>query len=148
MNVDQSFEKFAPGVKFSYKKNIYEVTNSKKVTGNLVIITSARTFNLLPSEIEDFMESVFFDVSDLEQKKVFKPTLNQPKSNALNMENIFLPQSSAKAKDAMEKMLELFADPDKVDAETIKKANALCMISDKIVSIERLQLDYVKMQKG
>ena len=67
-------------------------------------------------------------------------------ANVFDINKMWLPQGSAKAKDALENMLDLFADPEKIDADAIKKANALCMISDKIVSVERLQLDFVKLQ--
>lgn len=145
MNIDQAIEKFAPGVKFSQDKKFFEVKTVKKVNGNLVIITNARTFNLLPSSIDEFVNSVDFNVYEMESKMNYQPDFQLKNTNPF-MDDIWLPQGSAKAKDAMEKMLDLFADPHKVDAETIKTANALCMISDKIVSIERLQLDYAKLQ--
>lgn len=148
MTVQQGIDLFRPGAKFVHNKELFEVKNSKTVSNMLVIITDKRTLNLYPSEIADFVNEASFDIANVPQKKEYVAENVPATSDAFDIKKMWLPQGSAKAKEALENMLDLFADPEKIDADSIKKANALCMISDKIVSVERLQLDFVKLQKG
>lgn len=150
MTVNQAIEFFKDKPSFVFEKKVYNVKHVKSVSGNLVIITDIKTFNLWEIEVKTFIDSVTFDVS--EEKKDWKPSINEvadvsPRIEPLDVKKYWLPQGSMKAKDALENMLDAFAGPENITDEMIKKANALCMISDKIVSVEKLQLDFVKLQK-
>lgn len=150
MTLNEAVNLFQSEKRFAFENKVYEIRNVKIVSGNLVIITDRKTFNLWEIEVKTFTDSVTFDVS--EEKKTWKSSVIEaagvsPGIEPLDVKKYWLPQGSMKAKDALENMLDAFADPENITDEMIKKATALCMISDKIVSVEKLQLDFVKLQK-
>lgn len=160
MKLKEAIELFSDKQQFVYKDKLYEVINVKSISGNLVIVTKSKTFNLWESELPEFINNVTFDVA-LPEKKEFKPTHLplQPNAEVLKNKNdrqnylpvdvngLMLPNSSMKAKDKLDELLALFDNPANITDDFMKKANALCTITDKIVSVEKLQLDFVKLQK-
>ena len=145
MKVKEAIELFENKQKFVLENKLYEIANVKSVSGNLVIVTNSKTFNLWESEISDFINNIIFDVSAV----VIKSTDKKPKNYLpVNVNGLMLPNSSMKAKDKLDELLSMFDDPEKITDDFMKKANALCVITDKIVSVEKLQLDFVRLQKA
>lgn len=147
MTINEAIELFQPGKVFKYEKKIYEVKNTKKVTNNFVLLTDKRTFNFWEVELEMFVESIeFVDPSEF----LVETTKPVPvvQEDSLKLENYWLPKSSMRAKDALDSMIDVFSNPENVSKEIMEKADALCKLSDKIVSVEKLQLDYVRFQRN
>lgn len=152
MTINEAIELFQAGKVFKYEGKIYEIKNAKKVTNNFVLLTDKRTFNFWEIELKIFVESVEFISGEQMGEMLVEAKNPAPApvvmSDSLKLENYWLPKSSMRAKDALDSMLDIFSNPKNISKEMIEKADALCKLSDKIVSVEKLQLDYVRFQKN
>lgn len=184
MTVNQAIEFFKDNPAFVFEKKVYNVENVKSVSGLLVLITDKRTFNLFPSELDDFLDQC--NVNALSEQKSFVPDPETVKAlisnnsepicvnvtenvivgknvvqqkedkvvsfientevNSIIRPDMWLPETSMKVKHKLDKMLDMFDEIDKIDDAFMKKASALCAITDRVVSVEKLEMDFVRLQ--
>lgn len=150
MSFHEIIEFFKDKQMFVFEKKVYNVENVKCVSGNLVLLTDKRTFNLLPSEIKPFIEQCNFDNLQLVESRQLPTHPQQPRNSnylPVDVDGLLLPNSSMRAKDKLDALIDMFDDPKAITDDFMKKAAALCTITDKIVNVEKLQLDFVRLQK-
>ncbi|WKW47287.1 hypothetical protein P3875_04265 [Myroides sp. JBRI-B21084] len=152
MKIKEAIELFENETMFVFEKKEFVIDYVKEVSGKLIVVTNQRTFTKWESEINDFLNEIEFKKTDgvatQHNPMVIKPQENYKNYLPVNIDGLMLPNSSMKAKDKLDELLAHFDDPTKITDDFMKKANALCTITDKIISVEKLQLDFVKLQKN
>lgn len=126
-------------------KKKFNATNFKQGSSNTIIFTKERTFNLLNSEVEHFLNAI--EIAD-KMVAEFKPKQHQKmKQETLPAEkvdlNIFEPSATQKkTQKALSDML------DKVisgDANAIPQAKAVCDIANTMVNMEKSQIQLLQL---
>lgn len=153
MKINEIAELFRSKIGFLYEKKFYKIETVKLISQNLTITTDKRTFSKFPSEIESFMNEIqFCEQGPLKPVKT-SGVISEKSLDAsvvsfenLDTKGLFLPQSSIKVKEMLDEMIKQFSSNDVFSPEMIKKANMMCNVADKVIAVEKLQLDYVKLQ--
>lgn len=126
-------------------KKQFNATNFKQGPSNTVIFTKERTFNLLNSEVQHFLNTI--EIAD-KMVAEFKPKQHKKmKQETLPAEkvdlNIFEPSATQKkTQEALSNML------DKVlagDANAIPQAKAVCDIANTMVNMEKSQIQLMQL---
>ena len=151
MKLKEAIELFESKTVFVFEKKVFVIDFVKEQSGKLIVVTNQRTFSKWESEIDAFLSEIEFKESGVvpvqNNTSVFKNEGNQQNFLPVDVNGLMLPNSSMKAKDKLDGLIAMFDDPTNITDDFMKKANALCTITDKIVSVEKLQLDFVKLQK-
>lgn len=110
------------GKTYNYKGTNIEIQKIKNVSGNIVVVTDKRTFNLLPSELSDF-------TSELKPKKTIDIISTIKKDETiLDIKSVLF--------EAIEKV--------KNDPTYVRQANAICNITSQLINIKKLDLNQKK----
>lgn len=153
MKINEIAELFRSKIGFLYEKKFHKINEVKLISQKIIITTDKRTFSKFPSEIESFMNEIQF-CEEGPSKPVKTSEVLPEKAHdvsvlgfeSLETKGLFLPQSSIKVKEMLDEMIKQFSSNDIVSPEMIKKANMMCNVADKVIAVEKLQLDYVKLQ--
>ncbi|HAD79045.1 MAG TPA: hypothetical protein DCF99_06075 [Flavobacteriaceae bacterium] len=121
------------GVPVNYKNQNLEVKDFKEVNGKIVVITSFRTFNFLPSEIQ----TEFFDLLKNTTSVV------QNKSNVV-AQTFVAPEENASIKSALLEVLNKV----KTDSSYVPQVKAVCQITDAMVKVHKAEMEMYKIQKS
>lgn len=151
MKLKEAIELFESNTVFVFENKMFVIDCVKEQSGKLIVITNQRTFSKWESEIDAFVGKIEFKepgvVPVQNNTSVIKNHERQQNFLPVDVNGLMLPNSSMKAKDKLDELLAMFDDPTNITDDFMKKATALCTITDKIVSVEKLQLDFVKLQK-
>lgn len=151
MKLKEAIELFESKTAFVFEKKVFVIDFVKEQSGKLIVCTNQRTFSKWESEIDAFLGEIEFKESGVvpvqNNTSVIKNDDRQQNFLPVDVNGLMLPNSSMKAKDKLDELLAMFDDTANITDDFMKKANALCVITDKIVSVEKLQLDFVKLQK-
>lgn len=108
---------YLEGLKYNYKGENIIIQKVKKVSGNFIIITDKRTFNFLPSEIEEFEKNL--ETWKNEVKKV---------NDNFDIQAVLI--------DTINRV--------KNDSNYIQQANAICNVTSQMINIKKLELQLKK----
>jgi hypothetical protein len=112
-------EKLKEGLRYNYKGDNIIIQRVKKVNGNTVITTNRRSYNLLPSEVEEFEHNL----TEWKEKEV----------EVLSTEDF----------DVKEILIEAISKI-RADENYIKQANAICNVVSQMINIKKLELQIKK----
>lgn len=126
-------------------KKYFNVTHSKIGGSNTLIFTKERTFNLLNSEVKEFLSSI--EIADKMVAELKPIKHNKRKKETLPAEkvdlNIFQPsETQKKTQDALTTMLDKVL---KGDANAIPQAKAVCDIANTMVNMEKSQIQLMQL---
>lgn len=150
MKLKEAIELFESKTVFVFEKKVFVIDFVKEQSGKLIVVTNQRTFSKWESEIDAFLGEIEFKepgVVPVQNNTTIIKNEGQQNFLPVDVNGLMLPNSSMKAKDKLDDLIAMFDDPTNITDDFMKKANALCTITDKIVSVEKLQLDFVKLQK-
>jgi hypothetical protein len=143
------------GRSFEYKSNLYLCRNAKVISGMAVVITDRQTFNFYKSEFFDFLEEIVFKASN-ELKSNSSAIVSEANKNEAvvkkQRENEVITASVIKNfsinEQITDKLMNVFnqLDDDPSD-EVIKKASAMVMASNAIVSVQASQFKLLNIKR-
>ncbi len=143
------------GKNFEYNSKQYFCTNAKVVSGMVVVITNRQTFNFYKAEFEEFLEEIVFNSSN-ELKSNSNAIISETNKNEAVLknqrENEVITASVIKNfsinEQITDKLMNVFnqLDEDPSD-EVIKKASAMVMASNAIVSIQTSQFKLLNLKR-
>lgn len=108
------------GNKYSYRKNNIEIKNIKNISGNVVVITSGKTFAFYEHEINKF----FNELKPYKKMLSNKTTLIKQENNDQDEIKSLLFEAIKRVKD---------------DKNYVAQANAICNITSQLISIKKLE---------
>jgi hypothetical protein len=124
---------------------IYKLNNFRETQSNVILLTDKRTFNLLISEIEDFLEAIEI----YKHKEGFIPTTNTEPQNFpsaqkqnINLVNFEATETQKKTQKALSDLIDLVLAGDQT---AIPKAKAVCDIANTMVNMEKSQTELIKL---
>jgi hypothetical protein len=143
------------GKNFEYNSKQYFCTNAKVVSGMVVVITNRQTFNFYKAEFEEFLEEIVFNSSN-ELKSNSNAIISETNKNEAVLknqrENEVITASVIKNfsinEQITDKLMNVFnqLDEDPSD-EVIKKASAMVMASNAIVSVQTSQFKLLNLKR-
>jgi len=124
--------------KYTYRGLVFTINKYKSVSGNVVVFTTVRTFNLLVNEVDEFIDSL---VPFTEKRAVVVP-------QSKTVDEVTVPDMVTYQKSAthikLEDSLKTMIDKVMVDKDAIPQATALCNIANTMVNLEKQQLNFLK----
>ncbi len=122
-----------------YQGKVYLFERYKQLsTGNIVVYTDKQTFNFLPSEIDDLIESIGLWS---ENRANWTPAPTNSKTEVV----VQLPQENQPLKNTL---LDILKDiKENPTPENLKKAESICNISNTIINIQKTEIQMFKMQQ-
>lgn len=143
------------GKNFEYNSKQYFCTNAKVVSGMVVVITNRQTFNFYKAEFEEFLEEIVFNSSN-ELKSNSNAIISETNKNEAVLknqrENEVITASVIKNfsinEQITDKLMDVFNQLDRDPSdEVIKKASAMVMASNAIVSVQTSQFKLLNIRK-
>lgn len=143
------------GKNFEYNSKQYFCTNAKVVSGMVVVITNRQTFNFYKAEFEEFLEEIVFYSSN-ELKSNSNAIISETNKNEAVLknqrENEVITASVIKNfsinEQITDKLMHVFNQLDRDPSdEVIKKASAMVMASNAIVSVQTSQFKLLNLKR-
>ncbi len=143
------------GKNFEYNSKQYFCTNAKVVSGMVVVITNRQTFNFYKAEFEEFLEEIVFNSSN-ELKSNSNAIISETNKNEAVLknqrENEVITASVIKNfsinEQITDKLMHVFNQLDRDPSdEVIKKASAMVMASNAIVSVQTSQFKLLNLKR-
>jgi len=143
------------GKNFEYNSKQYFCTNAKVVSGMVVVITNRQTFNFYKAEFEEFLEEIVFYSSNELKSNSNAIILETNKNEAVlknQRENEVITASVIKNfsinEQITDKLMHVFNQLDRDPSdEVIKKASAMVMASNAIVSVQTSQFKLLNLKR-
>ena len=143
------------GKNFEYNSKQYFCSNAKVVSGMVVVITNRQTFNFYKAEFEEFLEEIVFNSSN-ELKSNSNAIISETNKNEAVLknqrENEVITASVIKNfsinEQITDKLMHVFNQLDRDPSdEVIKKASAMVMASNAIVSVQTSQFKLLNLKR-
>lgn len=110
------------GKKYNYENKNIEIKKIKNVSGNVVVVTSGRTFAFYETEIDNFF-------NELKPYKMDNKTTLTKESHYNNNDQ-----------DEIKKLLFEAINKVKNDKSYVAQANAICNITTQLINIKKIEL--------
>lgn len=127
-------------------KKVYTLNNFKVLESNIVLFTDKRTFNLLKSELPNFLNSILaytekpgFVAKTSEGDNLPEKPNESPSFSMVNFEPT---ETQKKTQQALSDLIDKVLAGDK---DSIPKAKAVCEIANTMVNMEKSQTELLKL---
>lgn len=143
------------GKSFEYSSKLYFCRNAKVVSGMAVLITDRQTFNFYKTEFAEFLEEIVF-IASKDLKSNSNVIVSEVKNNEAAIkkqeQNEIITASVVKNfsmnETITDKLMAVFSEIDENPTEDVlKKASAMVMASNAIVSVQAAQYKLLNIRK-
>ncbi|WP_413513237.1 hypothetical protein [Myroides odoratus] len=132
------------GCKIRYEGVECLVKNVKQISTNITLYTDKRTWVLLPSQVEYFLETVH--VLDEPSNMIVVKEVEGDVRVAQATSETTIGNRADKVSDGLLAMFDSLSEG-KPSKESLEKAKAMFQVANAIVSVEKIKLDYYNLLK-